>query len=257
MSKSEAKSPIYLHVESVLREEILLLPANTVLPTELQYAKRFDTSRVTVRRAMDMLERSGLITRQRGRGTIVCPPKVTRRFPPLYPFEHDLHDQGIEFETRVLVHDMEANPPENIRKCLNLSEDSMAGFLSLVRLVNDRIICHDRRYFPPDIARKLSPELIQHGNMSRVLEDLQGQRIATTDWESEIIPSAGDPASALGIAPGTLIVENTFTYYLNDGSAIETGIMCYRIDRCKFKFGGRFNEPVQGDAGGHNPENRS
>ena len=250
MSSSETKSPRYLDVESVLRSEIILLPANTMLPTELQYAKRFDVSRVTVRRALDMLERSGLITRQRGRGTIVSPPKIMRRFSPLYTFEHDLHDQGIEFETRVLAYNMEAIPPEKMRVNLNLPEQSKAGFLSLVRLVDDRIICHDRRYFPPAIAKRLTPELIQCGNMSRVLEDLQGQKIATTDWESEIVPSASEPAVALEIAPGTLIVENTFTYYLDDGSAIETGIMCYRIDRCKFKFGGRFNEPVLGVTNG-------
>ncbi len=249
MNGSDTKSPRYLDVESVLRGEIILLPANTVLPTELQYARRFDVSRVTVRRALDMLERSGLITRQRGRGTIVSPPKIMRRFSPLFTFEHDLHDQGIEFETRVLAHDMEAIPPERMRKQLNLPEQSKVGFLSLLRLVDDRIICHDRRYFPPAVAKQLTPELIQRGNMSRVLEDLQGQRIATTDWESEIVPSASKPAAALEIAPGALIVENTFTYYLDDGTAIETGIMCYRIDRCKFKFGGRFNEPVLGAAG--------
>lgn len=249
MNSSEAKSPRYLDVELVLRSEIVLLPANTVLPTELQYAKRFDVSRVTIRRALDMLERSGLITRQRGRGTIVSPPKIIRRFSPLYTFEHDLHDQGIEFETRVLAHDMKATPPENMRKRLALPQGSKAGFLSLVRLVNDRIICHDRRYFSPLVAERLTPELIQSGDISRVLVDLQGQRIATTDWESEIIPSASEVATALGITPGTLIVENTFTYYLNDGKAIETGVMCYRIDRCKFKFGGRFNEPVLSAAG--------
>jgi DNA-binding GntR family transcriptional regulator len=69
-------------------------------------------------------------------------------------------------------------------------------------------------------------------------------RIVSVDWESEIVPCAGDAAAALRIAPGTLVVANTFTYFLADGMAAEAGVMCYRVDRCKFKYGGRFNDPT-------------
>ena len=242
--KAKASSPRYLSIEATLRSEIESSAANSVLPTELQFAKRFQVSRITVRRALDMLERGGLISRQRGRGTVISPPKITRRFSPLYMFEQDLRDQGIAFETEVLACDLKAEPPEFIRKRLKLPVRSKVGFLSLLRRVDGRIICHDRRYFPGSIAKKLKPELTQRGDLRAVIEEIEGKTVTSTDWESEIVPASNEIALALGITPGTLVVANTFTYYFADGAVVEAGVMSYRIDRCKFKFGGRFNEPL-------------
>ena len=130
-------SPQYLEIEAVLREEVASLPPNTALPTEVQLAKRFSVSRITLRRALDMLEHSGLISRQRGRGTIVSPPKVLRRFSPLLSFEHDLRDQGIEFETLLVSHEFQAKPPEFIRRRLNIPVDSTAASLVFVRIADE------------------------------------------------------------------------------------------------------------------------
>jgi len=67
------KSPRYLEVASKIQNEIDALGPNALLPTEAAYADRFGVSRPTVRVALDLLERSGRVTRFRGRGTIVCP----------------------------------------------------------------------------------------------------------------------------------------------------------------------------------------
>jgi GntR family transcriptional regulator len=239
-----ANIPRYLHVASTLEGEVAALAPNSLLPTEQQLAKRFGVSRVTVRRALDILERNGSVSRQRGRGTIVSPPKITRRFTPLYNFEQDLWEQGIEFETRVLAYEPAAAPSEIIRDRLRLAPGNTVGFLSLARLVEDRIISHDRRHFPPAVAPRFEAQLVTARAVSDVLEDLVGQRVTTVDWESEIVSAPREVSAVLGIAPGGLVVVNSFTYYLEGGEPIESGTMSYRIDRCKFKFGGRFNQPV-------------
>ena len=71
-------SPRYLAVMEALRAEVVAAAPNTILSTEQQLARRFGVSRLTLRRALGLLERSGLVSRQRGRGTIVSPPKVSR-----------------------------------------------------------------------------------------------------------------------------------------------------------------------------------
>ena len=70
MEKS-GKAPRYVNVATVLEGEISRLAPNSLLPTEVQLARRFGVSRITVRGALDVLERSGLVSRLRGRGTIV------------------------------------------------------------------------------------------------------------------------------------------------------------------------------------------
>jgi hypothetical protein len=50
----------------------------------------------------------------------------------------------------------------------------------------------------------------------------------------------------MNVNPGTLILANTYTHRLRDGSMIEAGVVSYRLDLCKFKAHGRISElPLQ------------
>ena len=119
-----------------------------------------------------------LVSRLRGRGTTVSPPKITRRFAPLYRFERDLTEQGVAFETRVLSFDAEAPVPSFVRERLRLADEATVGSLSLVRVVDDRIVCHDRRFYPPpEISGRFNPELVETEDASRVLEGVVGSPV--------------------------------------------------------------------------------
>ena len=236
------RSPRYLDVAGVLQEEINLLAPNSLLPTEQQLARRFGVSRITVRGALDLLEKSGLVSRLRGRGTTVSPPKITRRFAPLQSFEQDLASQGIEFETQVLEYDPRAKPPRFIVDRLLLKSDSKVGYLSLTRSVDDRIICHDGRYYLPGLAGRIDPDRVAGQDASKVLEEIVGSHIAQVDWESEIISASAEVSEAVGVAPRTLILANTYTWHSDAGVPIEAGIISYRIDRCKFRYETTFNQ---------------
>jgi len=238
--------PLYLVLAAKLERLVASLAPNSLLPTEQQMAKRYGVSRVTVRNALDLLERNGLVTRLRGRGTTVSPRKITRHFSPLHSFEKDLASQGVAFETQILSYDPAAAPPESIRERLRLGEKETVGCLSLVRLVDDRIVCHDLRHYPPRIAKRLDPKTIERRDASEVLQSLTGAPVADVDWESEIVSASGEVAMALQIAPRTLVLANTYTWRLEDGTTVEAGVISYRIDRCKFRYELRFNPDLDG-----------
>ncbi len=50
-------------------------PEESLLPSESELMQEFSVSRVTVRRALDMLQKDGYISRRRGSGTIVLPQR--------------------------------------------------------------------------------------------------------------------------------------------------------------------------------------
>ncbi|MSP66503.1 MAG: GntR family transcriptional regulator [Alphaproteobacteria bacterium] len=235
------RSPLYLDVAAWLEGEIGRLGPNSLLPTEEQLAERFRVSRITVRGALDLLERGGLVSRLRGRGTTVNPPKITRRFAPLTSFEQDLASQGVAFVTRILSYEPVMPAPTAMRLCLGLPADSQVGCLSLVRLVDGRIVCHDRRYYPAWIAARLDPKRVEHRDASEVIEDLVGSPIVESDWDSEITPAPRDVAAALDVGPRTLVLANTYTWRIAGGTPIEAGTISYRVDRCKFHFAIGFN----------------
>ena len=68
--------PIYRQVASYLRDDILsgkktLSDDNGKMPSEQKVAKAFNINRVTLRKALSILEKEGLITRSTGKGTYV------------------------------------------------------------------------------------------------------------------------------------------------------------------------------------------
>lgn len=234
-------TPIYADIASIMEEEIRGLAPNSLLPTEEQLSNRFGVSRVTVRTALDLLENSGMISRLRGRGTIVSPQKVTRNFAPLSSFERDMTSQGIAFRTTVLSFETGVTPPERIRQNLALDDGDTVGCVSMTRSVDDRIICHDQRYYPDAIAVRIDPDRLVNEDSSKVLEDVLASTIENSNWESEIVHASSEVAGALGIASRSLVLANEYTWFVEGGRPAESGIISYRIDRCKFRFANTFS----------------
>lgn len=209
---------------------------NAILPSEQRLGKRFGVSRVTVRLALSVLERAGLVSRQRGRGTIVSPPKVARHIVPVSSLEQDLRDQGLKLDTQVLKYERSAVPPPLVRGQLGLREGETVGLLWLLREVDDRVICHDERYLPPALAARFEPELVRQYSVTDILQDLAGLEITAAQWETEITPARSDIGKVLGGTAGTLVLVNTFMELFSSGAPAEFGVMSYRIDRVKFLF---------------------
>jgi GntR family transcriptional regulator len=225
----------YLQIAERLRDETLELGSNALLPSELQLARRFGVSRVTIRRALGLLERAGLLSRQRGRGTLVNPPKLLRR-PLAFTLDDDLRRQAARLDTRVLHHEPEVTAPELVRRELGLAPRATVQFLSVLRLVDDRVIAHEARYFALPVAKPLDLAALHERPISALLAEVVGVPITRLDWEMEFTPASREIAAVLGVTPGILIAASTYTQYLETGWPVETGVVSYRIDRVRFRF---------------------
>lgn len=78
----EIRLPKYERVATVLRKRIILdiYPVGSQLPPEPELQKEFEVSRATIRSAIQLLVRQGLIAVHQGRGTTVLRKGNTRRF---------------------------------------------------------------------------------------------------------------------------------------------------------------------------------
>ncbi len=226
----------YLAIIDELRAEILAAPPNTALPTEEQLAARFRVSRPTLRRALGVLERGGLISRQRARGTTVSPPKVVRSLEPLYTIEEDFRRKGIQLETRVLQYREAVLPSQAIRDRLQCNPGDCVAVLSLLRLVEGRIVACDWAYLPAPLTARFRAEQVTRRALLEVICEGAGVRAERLDWEIEILPSSDEVAQVLGITPGVLVVASHTTAFAGDGSPLSRNERYYRIDRVKFHF---------------------
>ena len=73
--------PLYQQVMDDLKGEIArgVYVAGSRIPSEMELAKSYGVGRITVRRAIEELSRAGYLSRQQGRGTFVCAPKLKRK----------------------------------------------------------------------------------------------------------------------------------------------------------------------------------
>jgi GntR family transcriptional regulator len=245
-----SKNIRYVQVADILREEIQRLGPNTLMPTEHQLAKRFKVSRVTIRHSLDLLERSGVISRHRGRGSIINPEKVVRNNVFEIWLEDDLRTQGISFETKVQQCEILDVVPESIRERLRLERAQDVGYVSITRLVHDNVICHEARYVAAEILEKLVVSEVETRPFYCLLSEISGKQVEFLDTQTEILPASSAVAGALKVKPGTLILVNTSTHFLSDELPIEVMIVSYRLDRCKFKAQGRIFYPYADTASG-------
>lgn len=66
------KEPIYQRIRQLIMHEIENLPANTPILSEREMAEKYDASRMTVRKAVNILEEEGFLYRNGNIGTFVA-----------------------------------------------------------------------------------------------------------------------------------------------------------------------------------------
>ncbi len=96
--------PLYVQVSTLLRGRIARgeWPAGEQIPTETELCDAYDVSRITVRQALALLVRDGLIVRGRGKGTFVRDARLTAAPRSVSSFSTELTDLGMKPGSRII-----------------------------------------------------------------------------------------------------------------------------------------------------------
>lgn len=119
--------PVYYQLHEAVRARLTAgePPPGTRLPTEREIAGALAVSRMTVRKALDRLEREGLLRRRRRAGTYVAEPRVAAGLRLAAGFTAELGGRGHRIATRVV--DLAAvRPPAAVRRSLAVPDEAGA-----------------------------------------------------------------------------------------------------------------------------------
>lgn len=162
----------YKIIENDIREKIKsqeYLP-NCKLPTEKQLAEQFDSSRITVRKALQNLAIEGLIQKKIGDGTYVSEPTIVNVLGKRRSFSEEMISNGkvpgselIEFKI------CRAKNNKFIAGKLKLKDEEM--FYSIVRLrTGDGVpIALNYTYIPFSIMPNFDVQRIENGSLYEYL----------------------------------------------------------------------------------------
>lgn len=229
--------PLYSQLYALLAEQIqsgVLRPGDKV-PAERELAESLHVSRITARQALDALVESGLIYRERGRGTFVAEPKM-RGVMGFSSFSADMRSRGLEPSSIVLTQAL-VEPDEKVRKVLKLGEDEQALHLVRLRLADGKPVALQSAYLPYRLVAGLEQEDLRHQSLYTVLREKYYINPAWTEAEMEAMPAAAEEAHHLQVEKGDPvlvvrgltftdsfeIVESVRTVYRGKGLALYIG----------------------------------
>ncbi|MDQ3177400.1 MAG: GntR family transcriptional regulator [Actinomycetota bacterium] len=101
----------YQEIAGSIRERVEAAAPGALLPSESELSSEFGVSRVTVRRALELLRDEGSIAARQGFGWFVVTAPVQQRLDELGTIEAQLEHSGRRAERRVLEFAFVAPPP--------------------------------------------------------------------------------------------------------------------------------------------------
>ncbi|MBB4301421.1 GntR family transcriptional regulator [Rhodobium orientis] len=193
-------APLYQQVMQTLRGEIMADAHGElgILPSESALIERFGVSRITVRRAIEELEREGLVVRSRGRATRI----VQNSAPTVVDLTQEIEGllaQGADMAVKVLEYRWQAPPPD-VAEALDVSRRSRTLWIRRLRSRQDQPIVHTSVHLPERLGRLVTEEELSRHQLVDILRS-RGHVAASAEQTMRAAPCPDELAPLLGLAP--------------------------------------------------------
>jgi GntR family transcriptional regulator len=200
-------------------------------PTDLNLTIDYEVSRHTVREAIRQLNKTGILKRERGRGTVINRSEFEQPLGTLYSLFQSIEATGTDQTSEVLQ--LEIITDSIAASCLELDEETEFVLLARLRRAGGDPLAVDRAWVPLNHGAPLLDVDWSHTalytEMSRI-----GAPTPTAGWErlTPVIPSSAD-RKLLGLPSGVAAfsLERLGTF---DGKPVEWRTTLIRGDRYRF-----------------------
>ncbi|MHA7846007.1 GntR family transcriptional regulator [Serratia sp. D1N4] len=193
------------------------------LPSEKRLAEEFCVSRMTLRKAVDLLIEWGLVVRRHGSGTYVANKDVHHETTNLTGFIEVMKNQGKQVVSEVLEFVVMPAPPA-IASQLRIKIDERIYYSRRVRSVDGKPLMVEDSYMPLKLYRNLSVAHLE-GSKFTYIED-ECHITICGNYES-LTPVLADKrmATLLNIEQQTPILRITSLSYSDDGQFLNYSVM--------------------------------
>ena len=164
-------TPLYSQIREALRNQIHAgaYCGDGRLPSENELVRAYGVSRITVRQALNDLQKEGLIFKVHGKGTFVSRPKAVQNMMRLEGFGEAMAAAGHATHSRVLGHRV-LHASQHIAARLHLPDGSEVMEIRRVRHLDRDPISLDITYVPVELGRRLVKEDLPHRDIFVILE---------------------------------------------------------------------------------------
>jgi GntR family transcriptional regulator len=229
--------PLYAQIKDALREEIYSgsLRQHERIPSESELGKRYNVSRITVRRALSDLENEQLIFKVAGKGAFVAKPRPFQKTERLQGFGEAMRLLGISVVNRVLsIGSVIASA--KVAERLQVPEGSPLIEIRRVRYADGKPISLDVTYVRRVLGERLAREDLATRDIFLIIENDYATPLDHADLVVEANVANETLARQLEIAVGAPILRVERLAWTKDGQAIDFEYIHYRGDSFRFEL---------------------
>lgn len=227
--------PLYVQIAEGLIGQIEsgeLTPGDQ-LPPERDLSEKLGVNRLTLRRALRVLEAQGLIIRKHGIGTYVAEPKIERQMEVVFRFTHGMQKRGFTPTAKVIsleVSVMEAS----LARELAMPLSSLAYLILRLRSINQEPVMLESYTIPTQRFPGLDQYDLENRSIYEVMEMEYGVTIVRARQSFEPVVASDFEAGLLDLEVGAPLMLERRLSFDKDGRPVEIGKDRYRGDRFRF-----------------------
>ncbi|MCA0921637.1 GntR family transcriptional regulator [Pseudooceanicola nanhaiensis] len=222
-TQDEGTGPRYARIQKILESRLRdgTYPVGSLMPTEIELAGEFDTSRFTVREALRHLTETGFVERRQGLGTRVISTEPQMRYSQTFDSLQELFQVAVE-TYYVVMHTEEVVLDKSLAEVVGGKAGETWTRVEGVRWTEPggRPLAFIESYVPARFA-KYVPEFQGHqGAFFSLLESHSAVPIDECEQEISAAPMPEKAQRYLGLAPGAIALQLLRRYHSSEGVVI-------------------------------------
>ncbi len=210
-------------------------PLDKPIPDEMTLAKEFDCSRMTMKKALEVLVLEGLLYRKRGHGTFIIKSALDAERLHIQSQEVNGFTKlvnGEKVDTVILRFEV-IFPDDKIAEKLHVEKETPVYEILRVRSVASEPYVIEHTFMPVQIVPGLTKEILE-GSIYSYIQDKLNHKIASSYKQIRADKSNELDHKYLKCQQDDPVMDVEQTVYLNNGVAFEYSISRHRYDKFVF-----------------------
>ena len=232
----------YIEIKNSIQKDILShrYQVGEKIPSERELAVQYGVTRVTLQKAMHVLEQDGFIERIHGKGMFVT--KVIE--DNVYMLNNGTGDsilgfsrefgQQAKISSRLVTHQI-IPAPQTVASQLELDAQQDVHFIRRIRFIDGVPVLVEDSWINSDVIATIPQAVLEQRSLYQYIEEVTGKKIKFYNSVIEGDLFNDELAALLSISPGLPMLKVSGVTKLEDGKAFNFSCSYNRADKFKIK----------------------
>lgn len=232
----------YIEIKNNIQQDILShrYQVGEKIPSERELAAQYGVTRVTLQKAMHVLEQEGFIERIHGKGMFVTQVIEDHVYmlnngtgDSILGFSREFGQQA-KISSQLIEHSF-ITAPQPIAAQLEMQENQHVHFIRRIRLIDGVPVLVEDSWIKSDVIATIPATVLEQGSLYEYIEEYTGKKIKFYNSVIEGDVFNQELAALLSISTGLPMLKVSGVTKLEDGTAFNFSCSYNRADMFKIK----------------------